>query len=297
MIGRAARLRAIRLPAFAFALLASAPAFAQGTASRASIDGGVAIERFVSEYRFDNASSFSGDGLVPHSFVQHYEATAPWLVVRARYPVGGRPGETTIGYAPERGASSSDFDTFFQPDGDVVVSGTSGDARLSAVSIDQRLALAGTGGWTIGATGRYTARHADFLPSDRVVTHTRPPSETRAFITTREHTSSHEIRVGLSATWARGLGHGWRFEADGAAWPFVRGRLVTDLPDKYPGQDIEFDATGLGGEAGGRLVRRAGAMYVAVTVRAGGLLPYHQSASLRQHTFSLGVTVGVGGGN
>jgi hypothetical protein len=297
VIGLTARAVARRAVPFVAVLVAPAAALAQGNPSRASIDGGVTIERLVSEYRFDSPSSFSGDGLVPHFFVQHYEATVPWVVARARYPVGQRSGETTIGYAPGHRASGSDFDTFFQPDGDVVVSGTAGDVRLRGFSIDQRLALAGTRDWTIGVTGRYTIRDADFLPADRVVTHTDPPSETREFITTRELTASHEIRIGLSAAWARRLGRGWRFEGDGAAWPAVRGRLVTELPDKYPGQDIVFDATGLGGEANGAFVRRAGGLRFAVTARLGGLLPYRRSASLRQHAFSLGVSVGVGGAN
>ena len=106
----------------ATALFVPARVDAQAAERRATIEGGVTIERLVSEYRFENASSVDTASLVPHFFVQHYESTQPWLVARARYPVGGGMGETTGGYAPERLAFASDIDTFFQPGGDVVTS-------------------------------------------------------------------------------------------------------------------------------------------------------------------------------
>jgi hypothetical protein len=262
---------------------------------RVSIDAGITVERLVSEYRFENASSFDTAALVPHVFVQRYESTQPWLVVRARYPVGGRMGETTAGYAPERVAFASDVDTFFQPDGDVVTSGTSGEARLRSFAIDQRIEVGRTHGWLFDGQLRYTQRRADFLPADRVVTHTRPPSETHEFVTTREFTTSHEMRVGMSVAIAGDASGGWRVEAVGAGWPVVGGRLVTELPDKYPGRDIVFGALGFGGEARVTLVRPIGSAMVTVTVHATIVRPYDDASSLRQHTLGAGVTLGFGG--
>jgi hypothetical protein len=273
----------------------SAGAYAQAPARRASIEAGVTVERLVSEYRFENESTFDTPALVPHFFVQHYESTQPWLVARVRYPLGAVMGETTAGYAPERLAFASDIDTFFQPGGDVVTSGTSGDARLRGFSIDQRVGVGRVHGWPIDVRVRYTHRHADFLPADRVVTHTQPPSETREFITTREMTTSHEIRAGMGFAAANEVGGGWRLEGDGVVWPLVRGRLVTELPDKYPGVDIVFDAPAFGGEARVALVRRIGRASLALQAHAGGILPYRHSASLRQHTIGAGVALGLGG--
>ena len=273
----------------------SARAHAQAPARRASIEGGVTFERLVSEYRFENESSFDSAGLVPHFFVQHYESTQPWLVARVRYPLGAVMGETAAGYAPERLAFASDIDTFLQPGGDVVTSGTSGEARLRGVSIDQRIGLGRVHGWPIGFRARYTNRHADFLPADRVVTHTQPPSETREFITLHEMTTSHEIRAGIDVETPGDLDGGWRLEGGGAVWPAVRGRLVTELPEKYPGLDIVFDALAFGGEARVALVRRIGSASVALHAHAGMILPYRGAASLRQHTIGAGVTLGTGG--
>jgi hypothetical protein len=272
-------------------LLASRLAAAQGPAPRASIEGGVTIEHLVSEYRFENASRLDTAELVPHYFVQHYESTQPWLVARARYPVAHRAAETFAGYAPPRGAFGSDVDTFFQPGGDVATSGTAGDVRMQGLSIDQRFALTPGPGWTLSLDGRYTRRRTDFLPAFRVVTHTSPPSTSSEFITTRETTVSHEIRLGVSLDSMRAIGGGWQLRIEGVAWPAVRGRLVTDLPDKYPGEDIVFEAVAFGGEARAAFRRRAGAVDIALTASAGGLLPYSPSARLRQHTLAAGVGV------
>ena len=252
------------------------------------------IERLVSEYRFENESSFDTAALVPHVFVQHYESTQPWLFARVRYPIGAVVGETTVSYAPGRLAFASDIDTFQQPGGDVATSGTSGSVRLRGFSIDQRVGMGRVHGWPIELRARYTNRHAEFLPTDRVVTHTQPPSETREFIRLREMTTSHEIRVGIGLAAANELGGGWRLEGDGVAWPAVRGRLVTELPDKYPGVDIVFEAPAFGGEARLALVRRLGRGSLSLQVHAGGILPYRHAASLRQHTVGAGVALGLG---
>lgn len=284
--------------AAAFAALALAlpdHAYSQATGRRASIQAGVTIERVVSEYRFENASSFDTAALVPHFFVQHYESTQPWFVARARYSVGRGTGETMAGYAPEHLTFGSDVDTFLQPDGDIVTSGTSGDVRMRSFAIDQRIPAGHVHGWPLGVQARYTYRHAEFLPADRVVTHTRPPSEARDFISTREMTTSHEVRIGMSIAAARDVGAGWRLECDGVGWPAVRGRLVTELPDKYPGTDIAFDAAGFGGEGRVAFVRGIGAGTLAFTAHAGITLPYRHAASLRQHMLGAGVTLGLPG--
>ena len=264
---------------------------AEPPASRVSIDVGITIERLVSEYRFENDSAFDAAGTVPHFFVQHYESTQPWLVGRARYRAGTRSAETTVGYAPPRTAFASDVDTFFQPSGDVVTSGTAGDVRLQGFSVDQRLALTRAGSWAFGVGGRYTRRAAEFLPADRVVTHTQPPSITREFITTREFTTSHEIRIGATVESVRAIGGAWRMTIAGAGWPVVRGRLVTELPDKYPGQDIVFEAVAFGGEGRVAFARRVGPASLALTAEAGGLLPYAHSASLTQHTAAVAASL------
>ena len=276
-------------------LCVSVPAYAQPPARRTSVEAGVTIERLVSEYRFENESSFDTAAAVPHFFVQHHESTQPWLAGRVRYPLGSAMGATMAGYAPERLAFASDVDTFLQPDGDVVTSGTSGRARLRAFAIDQSVGMGRVRGWTIGLRGRYTNRRADFLPADRVVTHSQPPSEVREFVTSREITTSHEIRVGIDAAASGDVGGGWRLEGGGVAWPAVRGRLVTELPDKYPGAGIVFEAAGFGGEARLAFVRRIGSASLALNAHVGGILPYRHAASLRQHMAGASVALALGG--
>lgn len=266
-------------------------AFAQGTAP-AAFSAGVEQRRLTYEYRFENDSTFDTAELVPHFFVQHYEGDQTWLTLAASYPLAGAHATTWAGYAPERVAFGSDFDTFFQPDGDIATSGTAGDVRLRAFSLRQEFSRTLRAHWTLGAEFAYTNRRADYLPADRVVTHTRPPSETREFITTREVTTSHEFEVGATLERRWEISQAWDIAVRGVAWPAIRGRLVTVLPDKYPGRDIVFEAAAFGGRASAELAGRRGGLRWSLLASAGGVAPYRQGARFRRSEFAIGVNVG-----
>src|SRR5260221_10708152 len=81
-------------------------------------------------YRFENPSSFSTAELVPHEFTQTYWGDNQWVVFGLRLaPLAqgrGRLFETEIAATRPRTTRGDDYDTFFQPSGDVVVAGTTG---------------------------------------------------------------------------------------------------------------------------------------------------------------------------
>ena len=94
------------------------------------VSAGVDTRRDRFAYRFENDSSFDTTELVPHFFRQSYVADNPWLTVRAAFPVGRQRWTAAVAFTPETVTFGDDFDTFFQPDGDVVTSGTAGDVAL-----------------------------------------------------------------------------------------------------------------------------------------------------------------------
>jgi hypothetical protein len=245
------------------------------------------------EYRFENDSSFGTPQPVPHFFRQSYDADNHWVVVRARYPVARQAWQTEFAMTPETVTYGDDFDTFFQPDGDIATVGTAGNVSLRSLRFAQRFLAVDQG--PIVLTGSYVYRQdrAEFHPADRVVTHTKPPSESREHITTRETTISHvhEVRVGVAAGWR--MGRGWRGEASLAAAPTTFARLVTKLPDKYPGRDITFDAIVLAAAADVSLRREWRAWFVEVRADADRTWSYAQDRQYTREGYGLTVRAGV----
>ena len=188
-------------------------------------------------YRFENPSTFDTVELVPHEFTQTYWADNGWLVMRARL---GR-FETEAAATPSRSTRGDDFDTFFQPSGDVVVSGTTGGISMRSWRVRQSMGIGRKAGidWTI-AYG-YRSDHSDFHPGLKSISHTRPPSSESFMVFTRETTTSRTYGgdIGMARTWRQGR---WRITAEGRAAPIGNGRLSIELPDKYPGQTLVFNA-------------------------------------------------------
>ena len=139
----------------------------------------VRVERRTEQfdYHFDNPSNFEPGPLVPHFFEQHYESGNTWLFVQADYSIANTALTTEVGFTPRVTTFASDIDTVFQPSGDVITSGTRGDVRLRSVSIQQHIALLRWRRWRLGVVVGYRRSAVDYLPSDRIVTHSRPPSE------------------------------------------------------------------------------------------------------------------------
>jgi hypothetical protein len=234
----------------AAACLAPLPAAAQSV----SIGIEAAYDRFT--YHFENPSSFDTSQAVPHFFEQSYVADNLWLVGTLRY-TAGIPWETSGGATPERTLPASDFDTFFDPDGTVIVSGTSGDAEIRSFRVSQRAMLGRAGGVDFSAGYAFRYDRANFLVGHKVVI--RNGDVIQAFdVTTPERTSSIIQEFFFGAQAGRPIGSAWRITIGGEASPTTTGRLAIELPEKYPGATLVFGANAL--TAAGRLAfsRNAG---------------------------------------
>lgn len=280
------------------AIVAQAPPAAAPVASPATpaLTISLSVERRVEhyDYRFDHPSTFDTVALVPHFFEQHYDAGNTWLLVSASYRFLGAPASTEVGFTPRVTTFGSDIDTFFQPSGDVVTSGSRGDVRLRSFSVDQRFGLARWRDWTFGVALGYRRSRADFPPDDRIITHSIPPSETREFTTDRETTVSRVIASGLTARARWRTGARWQVTLDADVLPITRSRLVISLPDKYPGQDIVGDALAFGAKARVTVERRSGHLTAGVAVTTSGAWGYRSTAHYHQQGVGVAAFVGVG---
>jgi hypothetical protein len=243
-------------------------------------------------YRFENDSSFGTAELVPHFFRQSYDADNQWLAVQARYSVASQGWRTEFAITPEVVTYGDDFDTFFQPDGDIVTTGTAGDVSLRSLRLAQRFLAFERGPASVFADYVYRRDRAEFHPADRVVTHTKPPSESREFITTRETTISnvHEVRIGVEFGWRKGA---WLTGASLSAAPTALARLVTKLPDKYPGRDIVFDAIVLAASGEVSLSREWPSWRVEVRADAGRTWSYVEERQYRREGYGLTARIGA----
>ena len=234
---------------------------------------------------------WTGREPVPHFFEQSYVADNLWLVAALRY-TAGLPWETSGGVTFQRTLPATDFDTFFNPDGAVIVSGTSGDAGIHSFRLSQRAGLgrAGSVDFSAGYTFRYD--RANFLVGHKVVI--RNGEVIQAFdVTTREMTSSivQEFFVGANAGLA--VGSAWRMTIGGEAAPTTTGRLAIELPDKYPGATLTFVANGL--TATGRVTfsRAANRRPIELTIDALRGWGYTSENSLSRHRVSTRFMIGL----
>jgi hypothetical protein len=255
----------------------------QALAQAPSIEASASQRRLHYDYRFENDSSFDTPFLVPHFFEQHYEVSGPELAVTARYGRGRLA--TTVSFAPEASATGSDFDTFFQPDGDVATSGTDGGVLLTSLGIRQSISLVEREEWDAAVTFEWRRDTAEFLPADRVVTHTQPPSTTREFITDRETTTSQVFGAGVEARWHR---RGLAVAVYGS--PAMRARLLVLLPDKYPGRDIVFTALSWTAGARATYVRPIGPIEAGVWISGDASRPYRNSARYARSAVAAGLS-------
>jgi hypothetical protein len=277
---------------------AVAPGEAQTTASPASspslsdasVSVGYDVHRDHVRYEFENPSSFDTPFLVPHKFVQTYIANNQWVVATARYPFLGDMWETELGLTPTRTTFASDLDTFFNPDGDVIVAGTAGDVSMHALRFAQwsegRL-------WGVPVRAGYVYRRdvADFHPADRLVTHSKPPSTSRTPINTHETTIS-QVHEGLIGVWREAAVARWLIIGGVDVSPLTTAQLTTILPEKYPGQDIRFRAkvAALAGRL--QIIWQRGKWPIAVTANYGRTWSYRSSSQYSRDALQAGVRVG-----
>jgi hypothetical protein len=225
-------------------LLASAATAEAQTAAAPAPGVSVSFEatRDRFHYQFENPSSFDTVEPVPHSFRQTYWGDHRWLVVNAAYRLGGRGLATEVAATAQRTTRGDDFDTFYQPDGDVAVSGTTGNVSLRSWRLRQTIALGRAFGVGWHAGYQYRRDRSVFHDGTKIVTHTQPPSRVESLETTRATTIStvHEVQFVAAHDWT--TSGGWRGRVEMAMSPTTNARLTTLLPDKYPGREILFTA-------------------------------------------------------
>jgi hypothetical protein len=244
-------------------------------------------DRFT--YHFDNPSSIDTSFLVPHFFEQRYVADNVWLLGSASYVAGIR-WQTSGGITPRRTSTADDYDTFVDPDGTVLVSGTTGGISIRSLEVGQRGEV-GRRGAAVFVTGyRLRLDRSEFHLGHKTVTRNGVVIAA-GDVTTRESTSSqlHEFLFGV--TTAIGLGSRWALSLDSELSPVALGRLMVQLPDKYPGQDLVYLATV--GTLGGRatLARHFDAWALAFSVDGGATWSYRSTAALSRSVLGLRVAV------
>jgi hypothetical protein len=256
-----------------------------------SISVGYEVHRDHVRYEFENPSNFDTPFLVPHKFVQTYVANNQWIVATARYPFLGDMWQTELGLTPTRTTFASDLDTFFNPDGDVIVSGTSGDVSMHALRFAQwsegRL-------WGVPVRAGYVYRRdvAEFQPADRIVTHSNPPSTSRTPITTHETTIS-QVHESLIGVWREAVvARRWLVVGGVDVSPFIAAQLTTILPEKYPGQDIRFQAKAAGVAARLQVTWQRGRWPVVLTANYGRTWSYRASSQYSRDALQVGVRFG-----
>lgn len=253
------------------------------------------VERRIDHvrYHFTNPSSIDTADPVPHFFEQRYDASNTWIALAAEYRVAGGTGRTSVAFAPGIATSGSDIDTFFDPTGDVVTSGTTGDATLGSIAINQRFGLAVRGRWTFGVTVGYRRSRAVFRPAFIALTHTQPPSSSSTFTTARETTTSQVIESGVTGVshWPLGA---WTMTATIDVLPLTVGRLTTVLPDKTPPLDTTGQAIAFGANGEMAMERAWGPVVAGAGVTLSGAWSYGQSSAYRER--GAGVIVFVRSG-
>lgn len=194
------------------------------------------------KYHFDNPSRLDTPDTVPHFFEQTYDTDALWIVARASVRLFAMRVTSDAAFAPSRTRGADDFDTFFQPDGNVVVTGTTGNASLFSWRVNERVEVGRWRNVRYGVGYWYRRDRARFHEGEGVTTTTIPASVTHRAVTTRETAVSNVHAVpwlveGTTRIGARGV-----LESRAQFSAVALARLTVDLPDKYPGRVLVFDA-------------------------------------------------------
>jgi hypothetical protein len=265
-------------------------AVAQSTDAGPELLFGIEPRRDRFSYHFTNPSSFDTAALVPHFFEQRYVADNLWAEATLRYFAQVR-WETFVGVTPRRAASGDDYDTFFEPDGSVVVSGTTGGVLIRSFEVSQRAEVGRTGPIRLFAAYRFRLDRSDFELGHKTVTRNGGGLVEAMDVTTREMTSSQTHEILFAATASRDLGSEWHVSIGGELAPTTLGRLLVQLPDKYPGQDLVFIAKVLAASA--RLaVTRRGRWPIELSVE--GAHTWHYRSSDWMSRDSVGARFAVG---
>lgn len=228
---------------------------------------------------------------VPHFYEQTYDADNAWLAAGVRYRALGRWWETRAGLALWGLGVADDYDTFFQPDNDTVVYGTTAVTELQSVRLAHHAELGQVAGTGFRVGYAYRQDRTRFRPSDTVIRRTRPPSETRFFNDDRETTisSQHEVLFGVRARLTASPSRRLDLAVDVA--PVTLARLTTRLPDKYPGRDIRGTAKGLSLAPSLAFEVTLGVVRLELRADYSRTWPYGRASRFTRNWFGLGVSI------
>ena len=253
------------------------------------IVAGIEVRRDRFQYHFDNPSSFDTPVPVPHFFEQRYVADNIWAIVTIRYTARLR-WETSLGATPQRTATADDYDTFFDPDGTVWVSGTTGGAAMRSFRISQTAEVARARGVRFVAGYRLRVDLADFQVGHK--TETRNGVLVLATDVTSPETTSSQLREVLAGvSTAVNLATDWRLSIDGELTPLSIGRLAVRLPEKYA-DAVVFSARVAGASARVTLAWHHVRWPVELTIDGGRTWSYQPDARLAYDQFGVSLMVG-----
>ena len=211
-----------------------------------------------------------------------------WIGGRITYPLFGLTAETRGSVTPSVTRRADDFDTFFQPDGNVVRSGTTGNASIRSWQLLERIVAGQVRGVEVGLSLGYRRDTARYHEGIGILTTTSPPAEVRRLVTTREFVTSQLFETGVFGASAAGA-----FSGSVDLIAVGVGRLAIQLPDKYPGVTIVAVGRYSAAMAEAAYSLRIGPAVALVGVRAGASVPWHQSSAVRLRRLSLFLTVGT----
>lgn len=256
----------------------------------AQVSVGTEVTRERTTYHFDAPSSYDTSELVPHFFEQHYVLDNIWLNVSASYRAGA-DWRTSVGVTPVRQALATDFDTFFNPGSVVWVAGTTGDARVHSIRIEQEADLGRARGFLLSGGYRLQVDFADFLEGDGTDTR-NGVLISRRLVTTREYTNAQSHQIFLRASHSASLSPRWQVRLSGDVSPAAVARLAVQLPDKYPGQTLVYSTSSLLTIGMVDVARTRSNWPIAVHARAGHAWRYSSTRRASRDLLSLGVSVG-----
>jgi hypothetical protein len=240
------------------------------------------------DYHFDNQSSFNTASLVPHHFDQHYDVRSAWLSGQARYRFAGRTWETDAAITPSVASIADDYDTFFNPDGNVIVYGTTANTTVRSLRAAQTVELGSGRGLRFRVGYAYRRDRSIFHDSESTTVQTSPPSQTAFWNTNRETTISelHQVRIGATAQ--RTFGRAWELQVVADASPATLARLTTLLPDKYPNDPVVFVAKAFAVDVTTRFDYCRGRVCAGAHASFNGAWKYASDASFHRQAWAVG---------
>jgi hypothetical protein len=145
--------------------------------------------------------------------------------------------------------------------------------------------------WRVGYV--YRRDITEFHSTERLLTHSRPPTESRTPINTHETTISQVQELAVGASKHLAVRSRWLLTAGADFTPIASARLTTVLPEKYPGQDIRFEALVAALAARAQADGRLGGWPVTLRVAYGRTWSYRMSQQFSRDSVQGGIQIGL----